>query len=226
MKIAIKLGGFAFKDELKTGVLKSYTNIFNELYENGHELVIVTGGGDSARKYTKAARELGASEVVCDQVGIMASRLNANLLVTALKNIAFPSIPESIEELKDYFSFNKIVVMGGLQPGQSTDAVAALAAEVIKADLLIYTKDVDGVYTKDPNKDLKAKKIEQISIKELLNLIISEKVLAGKYELIDLVAIKLIERSKVPTWIISGLDVENIKKVLLGEHVGTRILID
>ncbi|MEM3522172.1 MAG: UMP kinase, partial [Candidatus Bathyarchaeia archaeon] len=217
MKIAIKLGGFVFKSKLKPEILKSYANIFNELYEKNHKLVVITGGGESARKYIKAARELGAPEVVCDQIGIMVSRLNANLLIVALKEIAFPSIPKNIEELKDYFSFNKIVVMGGLQPGQSTDAVAAIAAETIKADLLIYTKDVDGVYTSDPNKNRCAKKIDEIPIKKLLNLVIEDKIWAGKYELIDLVAIKLIERSKIPTWIISGLNAENIKKVLLGK---------
>jgi uridylate kinase len=225
MKIVVKLGGFAFQSELKPGIIKSYANVFNELYENNHKLVIVTGGGDNARRYIEAARALGASEVICDQIGIMVSRLNANLLIIALKDIAFPSIPKSIEELKDCFSFNKIVVMGGLQPGQSTDAVAAIAAEAIKADMLIYAKDVDGVYTGDPNKNQYAKKIEQVSIKKLLSLVIEDKVWAGKYELIDLVAIKLIERSKIPTWIISGLNAENIKKVLLGEHIGTKVLV-
>jgi len=159
-----------------------------------------------------------------DQIGIMVSRLNASLLIAALKDIAFPSIPKNIEELKEYFLSNKIIVMGGFQPGQSTDAVAALSAETIKADFLIYAKDVDGVYTKDPNKDPSAKKIEQISIKELLKLVINNKVWAGEYELIDLVAVKIIERSKIPTWIVSGLNVENIKKVLLKEHIGTKIL--
>jgi uridylate kinase len=225
MKIVVKLGGFAFQSELELGIIKSYANVFNELYEHNHKLVVVTGGGDNARKYIEAARALGASEVTCDQIGIMVSRLNANLLIIALKDIAFPSIPKSIEELKDCFSFDKIVVMGGLQPGQSTDAVAAIAAETIKADMLIYAKDVDGVYTSDPNKNQYAKKIEQVSIKKLLSLVIENKVWAGKYELIDLVAIKLIERSKIPTWIISGLNAENIKKVLLGEHIGTKIIV-
>lgn len=224
MKIVIKLGGFAFQTDLKTDILKAYIKLLNELYEKNHKLVIITGGGELARKYIKTIRELGASEAFCDQIGIMVSRLNASLLIAALKDIAFPSIPKNIEELKEYFLSNKIIVMGGFQPGQSTDAVAALSAETIKADFLIYAKDVDGVYTKDPNKDPSAKKIEQISIKELLKLVINNKVWAGEYELIDLVAVKIIERSKIPTWIVSGLNVENIKKVLLKEHIGTKIL--
>jgi len=115
-------------------------------------------------------------------------------------------------------------VLGGLQPGQSTNAVAAATAEAINADLLINATNVDGVYTDDPQKNPNAKKINQIKVDELLKMMIGFELSAGGYELFDPVAVKIVKRSKIPTWIIDGRDVNNIEKVLRGEKVGTKII--
>jgi uridylate kinase len=203
--------------------IKKYGELFSKLKREGNQLVVVTGGGKNARKYIEAARKLGASEAACDQIGILVTRLNARLLITSMGDEAYPKVPETIEDLRLYFESGKVIVMGGLQPGHSTNAVTALAAESVGASILINVTNVDGVYTADPKKDPKAKKIDEISTEKLLSLISDEGVSAGSYELLDPVSIRIIERSHIPTWIVSGEDPENVLKILKGKHVGTKI---
>ena len=223
MKIAVKLGGFSFPLELDVEEIKKYGGLFSELKRKGNQLIVVTGGGQNARKYIEAARKLGASEAICDQIGILVTRLNARLLITSMGDDAYPKVPETIEDLRLYFESGKVIVMGGLQPGHSTNAVTALAAESIGASVLVNLTNVDGVYTADPKKDPKAKKFDEISTDKLLSLISGEEMTAGSYELLDPVSVRIIERSHIPTWIVSGEDPENILKILKGKHVGTKI---
>jgi len=223
MKIAVKLGGFSFPLELGVEEIKKYGGLFSELKRKGNQLVVVTGGGKNARKYIEAARKLGASEAVCDQIGILVTRLNARLLIISMGDDAYPKVPETIEDLRLYFESGKVIVMGGLQPGHSTNAVTALAAESIGASVLVNLTNVDGVYTADPKKDPKAKKFDEISTDKLLSLISGEEMMAGSYELLDPVSVRIIERSHIPTWIVSGEDPENMLKILKGKHVGTKI---
>ena len=223
MKIAVKLGGFSFPLELGVEEIKKYGEMFSKLKRDGNKLIVVTGGGKNARKYIEASRKLGANEALCDQIGILVTRLNARLLITSMGDDAYPKVPETIEDLRHYFESGKVVVMGGLQPGHSTNAVTALAAESIGASVLVNVTNVDGVYTADPKKDPKAKKFDEISTDKLLSLISGEEVSAGSYELLDPVSVRIIERSHIPTWIVSGEDPENILKILKGKHVGTKI---
>ena len=223
MKIAVKLGGFSFPLELGVEEIKKYGEMFSKLKRDGNKLIVVTGGGKNARKYIEASRKLGANEALCDQIGILVTRLNARLLITSMGDDAYPKVPETIEDLRHYFESGKVIVMGGLQPGHSTNAVTALAAESIEASVLVNVTNVDGIYTADPKKDPKAKKFDEISTDKLLSLISGEEVSAGSYELLDPVSVRIIERSHIPTWIVSGEDPENILKILKGKHVGTKI---
>jgi uridylate kinase len=219
----MKLGGFLFPTDLSAEKLKAYSDMIAKIQHDGNQIVIVTGGGKNARTYIDTARRLGANEALCDQMGILVSRLNAQLLITSLRDDAYPEVPVSVEELGQFFQFGKVVAMGGLQPGHSTNAVAAIAAETVGASLLINVTYVDGVYTSDPKKDPKAKKIDEISTDKLLSITSGEHLSAGSYELMDPVSVRIIERSHIPTWVISGKDPENIVRILKGEHVGTRI---
>lgn len=225
MKAVLKLGGFAFDPELTTGKIELYANIIRRFYRK-NRLVVVTGGGATARKYIAAARALGASEASCDQIGIYVSRLNAQLFATALGDAAFPEIPDHLEDLPTFAMSGQVVVFGGLQPGQSTNAVAALAAEAINADLLINATDVDGVYTADPSEDPRAKKLDKVTPEKLMRILSSEGVRAGEYALMDLTAIRIIQRSKIPAIVIDGRDPSNLEKVLRGKSIGTLIVHD
>ena len=221
MKVVIKVGGHVFSSGVKAETISSFAEVLAHIHDEGHHLVAVAGGGEEARRYIKAARELHASEYACDVLGIEASRLNARLLVSALRDRAYPTPPRTIQQLQVAFQSRKIVVIGGLFPGQSTNAVAALAAEALAADILVNATNVDGVYTSDPARDPQAKKLNEIRTDELLNLVISEKMGAGTYELFDPIAIKIVERSKITTRIIDGRIFENIEKAVRGEAIGT-----
>jgi uridylate kinase len=89
--------------------------------------------------------------------------------------------------------------------------------------LFINVTNVDGVYTEDPQKSTAAKKLSVISADKLLKLVLAGKLLAGSYELFDPVAIKIVERSKIPSWIIDGRKPENIIRVIKGDALGTLI---
>jgi uridylate kinase len=118
----------------------------------------------------------------------------------------------------------KIIVAGGMQPGQSTNAVAALIAESIGADILINATNIDGVYTSDPDTDPSAKKFDEISTGELLNLLGGGKMVAGSYDLFDITAIRIVERSRITTRIINGKVAGNIIRAVRGEAIGTLVL--
>jgi uridylate kinase len=108
--------------------------------------------------------------------------------------------------------------MGGLNPGFSTDAVAAITAELLDAELYIVT-DIDGVYTEDPsNPD--AEKLDEVSISELREIVSGNSSDAGSYELIDKTALDIIERSNIETIVMEGT-VENLENP--GDAEGTRI---
>ncbi|MFH0849064.1 MAG: UMP kinase [archaeon] len=224
MNIAVKLGGFVFKEKLEPTVVKSFAAVLRQLHERGHRLVVVAGGGANARSYIEAARSLGANEAICDLLGIYSSRLNARILIVAIgEPAAYPEVPSTVEGMQEFFSSGKIVVMGGLQPAHSTDAVAAIVAEAIASDCFIKVTDAPGVCTKDPSKYPDAKKLDQIHVDRLLELVSATPVSAGAYELIDPVAVRVIQRSRLRTSIIPGDNPRNILRAVNEENVGTKI---
>lgn len=225
MKAVVKIGGFAFPGREKATLVGEYVRLLEELGDQ-FRLVVVTGGGEIARTYIGAARELHVPESLCDQLGILVSRLNARLLVDGLGEHAFPEIPTTIDELKHYFSSGRIVAMGGLTPGHSTNAVAALAAETIKAERFVNATDVDGVYTADPSKDPTAKRLDKVALSELMRILSKNEIMAGAYELMDPLALRIIQRSKIPTVILNGRAPSNVVKALRGQAIGTSIIPD
>ncbi len=222
MKAVIKIGGFAFPDQNQKPLVEEYVKLLRELVGEYH-VVVVTGGGHVARTYIKAARDMGVPESICDQIGILASRLNARLLVDGLGEYAFPEIPVNIDELKHYFASGKIVAMGGLTPGHSTNAVAAIAAETICAELFVNATDVEGVFTSDPSKDKKAKKLNEVTVKQLTEILSTVEMSAGTYDLMDPLALRIIHRSKIPTIILDGRTPANVTRALRNEKIGTRV---
>ena len=127
--------------------------------------------------------------------------------------------------MKNAVESGLIVVAGGLHPGQSTNGTAALIAEKVKASEFLNATDVDGIYDSDPNKNKKAKKFKRIDIKDLRNLLVHEDSMAGGYDLMDIVALKVIERSKIKTKIIKS-DIKTIEKAMKGLSVGTEIILN
>ena len=223
MRIVVKLGGHAFPLKLDIDKITDYVNLFKKLKKRVKGLIVVVGGGGLARLYIKAARKLGANEILCDLIGIKSTQLNARLLIAGLQEDACPSVPNNIQEVDTAFESGKIVVLGGMFPGQSTDAVAAIVSELIEASMLIKATDSDGIYSMDPKKEPKAKRFDEVSCSQLQEMLINSSIWAGEYELLDPIAIKIIDRSKTQTWIIDGRNPANIERAVKGERIGTLV---
>lgn len=224
MKAVFKIGGHLLPVKHGATEIAEYAEILKKIHRKGHVLAVVVGGGENARSYVDAARSLGADEASCDQIGIDVTRLNAGLFIQGLGEDAYPTPPRSISELKNALQTEKIIVLGGLTPGHSTDAVAAIVSEIMRADLFVRLTDVDGVYTDNPKTNPDARKINMISAKQLLEMVISNRCWAGEYELIDPIAVKIIERSSIPTRIIDGRDPKNLERVVLQQKkIGTLV---
>ena len=221
-RIVIKLSGKVFGIE-DTKMLKDYATFFVKI-SKVCQPIIVAGGGNIARHYISNARSSGADESTLDELGIEVSRLNAKLLIYALKNKAYPHPPITLPEVRRAVDSGLIVVAGGLHPGQSTNGTAALIAEKTKASEFLNATDVDGIYDSDPNKNKKAKKFRRIELKKLRNLLVKEDSVAGSYDLMDIVALKIIERSKIKTRILKA-DLKTLEKAIKGYSVGTEIII-
>jgi len=221
-RIVIKLSGQVFGME-RTKELKDYAAFFVK-QSKICQPVLVAGGGKIARYFINHARSSGADESTLDELGIEISRLNAKLLIYALKGKAYPHPPTNLTEVKQAVDSGLIVVTGGLHPGQSTNGTAALIAEKINAVEFLNATDVDGIYDSDPNKNKKAKQFKRIELKDLRSLLVHEDSMAGGYDLMDIVALKVIERSKIKTKIIKS-DIKTIEKAIKGLSIGTEIIL-
>ena len=222
-RIVIKLSGRIFGIENNEKLLKDYATFLVKISKMCQP-IIVTGGGKIARHYISHARSSGADESTLDELGIEVSRLNAKLLIYALKDKAYPHPPITLTETRHAVDSGLIVVAGGLHPGQSTNGTAALIAEKVQASEFLNATDVDGIYDSDPNKNPKAKKFKRIELRNLRNILVHEDSLAGGYDLMDIVALKIIERSKIKTRVLKA-DISILEKAIKGLPVGTEIII-
>ena len=209
MHVVLKLTGKVFEPGNER-VLLEITEVLKEKASTDR-VVVITGGGRTARKYVELGKELGVSNAWLDLLGIEASRLNALLLASLLGELAYTPIPRSVDEVLQGLSTGKVVILGGLQPGQSTNAVSAMIAELVRADLLINATNVDGVYDKDPSKYPDAKPLKEVSIQQLAEMLRSQDFRPGHYELLDAVALRVIARSKIRLVFVNAFKPETIR---------------
>ncbi len=225
MKIVFSIGGSIFAPEQQdTKYVSEVAKLLLQLSKN-NEVAAVVGGGWPARCAIKKSRDAGASWAECDHIGILATRENAKKLILEIGSSANQKIPETIHDAAKLFGKGKVLVMGGTEPGHSTDAVAALIADWVGADLFINASNVDAVYDKNPKKYADAKPISEITIDELMHLLKDEGVNAGEYPLLDHTAIRIIKRAKTPTIVLDGRDLKNMRNAAEGSSFnGTKIL--
>ncbi len=221
--IVISLGGSVLVPDIGNNNIKQYRDILRSLKDTCRIFVVVGGGGE-ARRYIKAARDLTIDEGTADEIGILVTRLNATLLMHALSKDCYPQIPESYNDALIAGESGKIIIMGGVTPAQTTDAVAAVLAERAGADLLINATSVDGIYTADPNKDSTAQKIPFLTPDELIEIVQTGRMDAGANNIIDLVAAKVIQRSRVPMVVLDGRNPESLRTLIqTGKINGTLV---
>jgi uridylate kinase len=221
-RVVIKLSGSIFSQDLHNSSIKEYAEMFSHISKKVQPIVIA-GGGKIARLYINLARSLGSDEATLDIMGIEVSRLNARLLITALDGLAYLQVPTDLENVAIAVQSGKIVIVGGLHPGQSTNATSALIAEKIKASKFLNATDVDGIYDTDPNTNRNAKLFKEVTIEQCLKILQRGSSMAGTYDLMDIVALKVIERSNIATRVLRS-DASNIKNAINDKHwIGTEI---
>jgi len=223
MKIVVRVGGSVVASPPNSVLIGKYVDLLKDLKEQGHEVVAVVGGGALARDFIKVAGELGLNEANRDWAAIYVSRLFAQLFVMRLGETGCGTVPVSLDEAVDCLKRGKVVVLGGLKPGMTTDAVAAMIGERIGADLLVKASDVDGIFTKDPKKHPDAKKIDKLKFKDLSRLFEENRHKAGIHQILDPEAVKILRKGGMKMVVVNGFKPENVLLAVKGEKVGTVI---
>ncbi len=223
MKIVVRIGGSVVASPPNPALISRYVDLLKDLKEQGHEIVAIVGGGDLARDFIKVASELDLDEAKRDWVAIYVSRLFAQLFVMRLGEVCCGTVPAFLDEAIACLKRGKIVVMGGLEPGMTTDAVAAMISEKINADLLVKASNVEGIFTKDPKKYPNAKKIDELKFKDLTRFFEESQHKAGIHQILDPEAVKILRKGEMKIVVVNGFKPENVLLAVKGEKVGTII---
>ena len=223
MRVVVRIGGSVVASPVNTELMSKYADLLRALKKEGHEVAVVVGGGSLAREFIEIAKNLGLDEQAQDEIAISVSRLFAQLFLKKLGDVSGRKVALTLDDAAECLSEGKIVVMGGLKPGITTDAVAALVAERVKANLLVKGTDQDGVYDKDPRKHADAVKLDRLSFDDLPKIFEENKHKAGIHQIIDPEAVKVLKRERVKLIVVNGFKPENILAAVNGERVGTLV---
>jgi len=221
--IVIKIGGsllFTEEREIRSKFISEFCNLIKDK-NNFDVIVIVCGGGILARDYINFVRKVGKNEAFCDIIGIKISQINSQIILACLNDYAYPKVPKSLEELSIATLFKKVVVIGGLQPAQSTTSVAIEVAEYLNAKNLVILTDVAGIYDKDPKKYKDASLIKNVSYDKMQEILLTSfsknQAAAGEYRIFDIVSLQILKRSNIDVVIMNGTDLTELKKYLNGQ---------
>ncbi len=223
LKVSISLGGSLLTRNMEAESYRRYANVLRRLRAEGHTVIVTCGGGRPARQYISIAKELGGPCELQDGLGILATHVNALLLIAALGDVADPRIHKAADEVKRHIG-DKILVGGGYKPGSSTDYRAAIFAGAIGADMIINATDVSGVYDNNPKTNENARKLETLSYAEL-EMIVKQNTrqVPGEYGLFDLKAVRYAARLGIPLVFIDGTDPDEIIRAVEGKHHGSTV---
>jgi uridylate kinase len=223
MRLVVRIGGSVIASPVNTKLMSEYADLIKTVKGQGHEVAVVLGGGTLAREFIKIAKDLGLEMQAQDEIAISCSRLFAQLFLKKLGNDGCLKVSITLGDAETCLSEGKIVVMGGLKPGITTDAVAALVAERVNADLLVKGTDQDGIYNKDPRKHKDAVKLDHLGFDDL-SVVFEESVhKAGIHQIIDPEAVKVLKRKRVKLIVVNGFEPKNILAAIEGKNVGTSI---
>jgi len=207
-------GSVFFNDKLRAPEIAKFCEVVNELIREGYSFVLVVGGGKVARVYQAGAKALGANNFELDEVGISITRANALFFTHGIDN-AWKEVLVDPKQAKTVMLLNKTPIFGGTIPGQTTDAVGALIAELLGADF-INISNVDGIYSADPNKEPNAKMYKELTHVKMVSLLKAEASRPGGHSFVDAHAAAILDRSKIRSFFINGDDVENFKSLVRG----------
>src|SRR5574344_2352948 len=192
----------------------------------GDKLILVAGGGGPARIYQKSFRAVtktgdDAGTDAADWIGIMATRLNAQLLKACFGSLCMEDVVTDPTKAKKFRG--SILVAAGWKPGFSTDNDAVLLAEKFKADTVVNLSNIEKVYTDDPRKNPDAKPLDSISWKDF-RVMVGDEWTPGKNCPFDPIARKKAEQLGLTVICASGKNIANIRSILNGGlFIGTKI---
>ena len=217
-KVVVSIGGSVLIPDKDDAVfIGKLANVLRDVSKKV-QLAVVCGGGKIARYYTNTGRDLNGTTYQRDILGIGATRLNAELLRIALGECSYDGVPHTVDEAAKAFLSGKIVVMGGTEPGHTTDAVATMLAGGVGAKRVVNATSVDAVYSDDPKKDPDAKRFSELTIKELSDIIYDEHD-AGRSSVFDPLGVKLAMRDRIDILVVDGRDLDEIRDAILGNKI-------
>jgi len=230
-RVLLKLSGEAFAGGATFGIdsatLTKIARQIKQVVEMGVGVAIVVGGGNIWRG--AEAEEQGMDRVTADYAGMLATVINAVALQDALEREGVTTRTQSAIEIQQvaepfirrrairHLEKGRVVIFaaGTGNPYMTTDTASALRAIEIEAEVLLMTKNnVDGIYTADPLTDPKAKKFDQLTHLEALNL---------RLEVMDATALSLCLENKLPIVVFDLQAPRSLERVVMGEAIGTLV---
>lgn len=195
--------------------LKDFRALATDLVRKGERLILVIGGGGPARKYQDAAKALGKTTPAdLDWIGIMATRLNAQLVKQVLGRLA--PLPVVTDPSKPPTKKVPVLVASGWKPGWSTDYDAALLAKKLGAKVVVNLSNIAYVYSADPKKDPNAVPLEALSWKHYRQ-IAGSKWSPGLNRPFDPIASALAAKTGLVVKVLDGKSLSNIRAALTGK---------
>jgi uridylate kinase len=224
--IVLSIGGSVFRTgEDDVTYLKRLAGLLERIGRST-PLAVTVGGGRTAREYIGIGRELGLTEVELDEIGIDVTRLHARLLAGILGPPTPGHPPTTLAEAVQELRHGSPVILGGTEPGHTTDGVAALLAVQLRAARLVNATNVDALYDRDPNVDPKAARpIRRISWPRFREMVhANASTTAGQHFIFDRLGAEQLARVRIPTSIVYGRDLPNLEKALRGQpFLGTQV---
>lgn len=229
-RILLKLSGEALggKGEfgLNVGAAEYIAEEIKDACKLGAEVAVVIGGGNIVRG--EKLSKIGVDRTTADYMGMLGTVINALALQNALENISlFTRVQTSLTMVEVAEPFIKrratrhlekrrvVIFAGGTgSPYFSTDTAAALRASEINADVILKATNVKGVYEADPRVKKGAKFLAEITPMEMVK---------RGLKVMDLTAVTLAMENKIPVVVFDVFQKGNLKKLLLGEKVGSEI---
>ncbi|UTC97327.1 UMP kinase [Treponema denticola] len=190
------------------------------LQDSSRKIIMVIGGGAPARDYQNAYRKVcdlrkaPAKNDEADWIGIMATRLNAQLVKAVFEELC-PNPVVYDPTTVDMFG-GQILVAAGWKPGFSTDNDAVVLAERFSGNLVVNLSNIAKVYTDDPKKNPEARPIDSISWEDFIKIVGTEWV-PGKNTPFDPIASQRAQKAGIKVICAAGKDIENLENILNGK---------
>ncbi len=219
-------GSIVAPDAPDSEFLKKFSAAITEYLKKNPDdrLILVSGGGGPARNYQNAYKAVCPNAYdtnEADWIGVMATRLNAQLLKACFGSLCQNPVVTDPTKATDFTG--KILVAAGWKPGFSTDNDAVLLAERFNADTVVNLSNIEKVYTDDPRKNPDAKPIDEISWVDFRKIVGDEWV-PGKNCPFDPIASKKAQEMGLRVICAGGRNIENLLAILEGkDYVGTTI---